>query len=501
MEPVSGLVSFFVALAIQIGWPAFGLRSLHIISLSSVSVRRQNETCFPFQAQSDTIEAVRRTNEPTGRRRRLAFFSASFARNVRLSKVFARSTDESDEAETSSGRKFLSKTPETFAYDADGNMVSDGRFEYVWDAENRLVAVLDRTATSGTSPTGDVRFVVSNRYDHASRRIAKTVFRPDDDGTLLLESSSAFLYDGWNPVRETRATSAATNTLSYLWGLDLDGTLQGCGGVGGLLAVSKPDGLHVAIYDANGNVSEYVSSSGTVSAHCEYSPFGAPIVSAGSAFSHQFSTKPHCDPTGLSEYQLRKYSAALGRWTSRDPIEEEGGLNLMAILKNDLLGSADFIGESRIEAYVECMADCIEANDLLDRNFQKVLLNLNGMKLPKSFVAHVAESIGNEKLARAIRGTLLKPGTQKFASLPATLAAELRVGGNMCKFLHGLGIKMGPVWIAYGVDMAQIEAACAGHCCSNRHYRNDIGIRLFLDVEDLESLIGSMMDQIIGLFE
>ena len=28
--------------------------------------------------------------------------------------------------------------PEPFAYDADGNTLSDGRWNYTWDAENRL---------------------------------------------------------------------------------------------------------------------------------------------------------------------------------------------------------------------------------------------------------------------------------------------------------------------------------------------------------------------------
>ena len=63
------------------------------------------------------------------------------------------------------GKSYVPRSPERFAYDADGNLVSDARFEYAWDAENRLVAAIDRTA-----PTGGVRFVVSNAYDHASGR-------------------------------------------------------------------------------------------------------------------------------------------------------------------------------------------------------------------------------------------------------------------------------------------------------------------------------------------
>jgi RHS repeat-associated protein len=116
-----------------------------------------------------------------------------------------------------------------------------------------------------------------------------------------------------------------------VWGLDLDGTLQGAGGVGGLLAVVKDDGVFLPTCDANGNVTEYVATNGAVAAHYDYSPFGEIVVSTGplaDTFTHWFSTKPWCAVTGLSEYQYRKYRPDIGRWMSRDPIEELGGDNL-----------------------------------------------------------------------------------------------------------------------------------------------------------------------------
>ncbi|MBK8474727.1 MAG: RHS repeat protein [Opitutaceae bacterium] len=33
---------------------------------------------------------------------------------------------------------FVAKSPELFTYDLDGNLTSDGRWTYGWDAENRL---------------------------------------------------------------------------------------------------------------------------------------------------------------------------------------------------------------------------------------------------------------------------------------------------------------------------------------------------------------------------
>ena len=46
-------------------------------------------------------------------------------------------------------------------YDADGNLVDDGRYQYVWDAANRLVGIMD--SSTGT--------VTSFDYDGLGRRL------------------------------------------------------------------------------------------------------------------------------------------------------------------------------------------------------------------------------------------------------------------------------------------------------------------------------------------
>jgi YD repeat-containing protein len=39
-------------------------------------------------------------------------------------------------------------TPEEFVYDLDGNLISDGRWDYVWDGENRLISMTIRSQVS-----------------------------------------------------------------------------------------------------------------------------------------------------------------------------------------------------------------------------------------------------------------------------------------------------------------------------------------------------------------
>jgi RHS repeat-associated protein len=61
-------------------------------------------------------------------------------------------------------------------------------------------------------------------------------------------------------------------------------------------------------------------------------------------FSYRFSTKPLDFTTGLYYYGYRYYDPLTGRWPSRDPIEEEGGVSLYGFVCNDGVGRLDYLG-------------------------------------------------------------------------------------------------------------------------------------------------------------
>lgn len=46
--------------------------------------------------------------------------------------------------------------------------------------------------------------------------------------------SRSFLYDGWNMIGENIRNSQSISIKRYVWGLDLFGSLQGAGVVGGM---------------------------------------------------------------------------------------------------------------------------------------------------------------------------------------------------------------------------------------------------------------------------
>jgi RHS repeat-associated protein len=239
-------------------------------------------------------------------------------------------------ASIETGHVFVPKTPETFTYDADGNLLSDGRWNYTWDAENRLVKVESRSDT----PQGSWRRV-GWQYDALGRRI-RQITSDGSSANWVVTEDLKLVSDPVLFGRHVAELRASDNTLvrSYVWGLDLSGaqagpaTLQAAGGVGGLLwvtvgpAVPSGPGAHFCAYDGNGNiVALSAASDGSATARYEYGPFGEPIRVTGPAAAvnpFRFSTKRTCNNTDLVLYEYRAYSASLGRWLIRDPIMESG---------------------------------------------------------------------------------------------------------------------------------------------------------------------------------
>ena len=78
-----------------------------------------------------------------------------------------------------------------------------------------------------------------------------------------------------------------------------------------------------------------------------YDDFGKTIAQTGpmaEVFRIRFSSKYYDSETGLYYYGYRFYSPALMRWLNRDPIEEEGGLNLYGFCSDNPICNIDSYG-------------------------------------------------------------------------------------------------------------------------------------------------------------
>ena len=228
-----------------------------------------------------------------------------------------------------------------YRHDQDGNLLEDAKWHYEWNGENRLISMEAKDASKR----------IEFRYDPQGRRIGKNVLEPWKRKTDWKEVGRIyFIYDGWNIIAEFDGQENLVR--SHFWGLDVSGSHQGAGGVGGLIATKhyQTGNSAYALYDGNGNVVQYVDAdSGGKLINLVYGPFGDVIgVDEGDkTLSHLpfgFSTKYVDTETGNSNYGFRCYNPETGRWLSRDPMSEHGGMNLYGYVGNNPISYLDIHG-------------------------------------------------------------------------------------------------------------------------------------------------------------
>ncbi|MFH1748136.1 MAG: RHS repeat-associated core domain-containing protein [Planctomycetota bacterium] len=209
--------------------------------------------------------------------------------------------------------------------------------------------------------------------DYLGRRVKKAVLVWDDeawDDTHADAFERRFVWAGWLMLLELDESNDAVRSCT--WGLDLSRSLEGAGGIGGLLAVHDADGAedYVYTYDANGNVgqlvawaydygsaSEYGWHADRLVAHYEYDPYGN-IVNDTSGYGYaednpfRFSTKYWDDETGLGYWGYRYYDPRTGRWISRDPIGELGSVVLRYVAARGFIARDPLDDQSNLYRYV-----------------------------------------------------------------------------------------------------------------------------------------------------
>ncbi|MBA4386956.1 MAG: hypothetical protein C0404_03180 [Verrucomicrobia bacterium] len=217
--------------------------------------------------------------------------------------------------------------PQVFLWDKNGNLTNDGVRAYFWDDENRLTAI-EGTASDGQRKRSEYL------YDANSRRIQKKDMSVRNGSAYSSTNTTQFIWDGWNLIAEI---SGATTNWNC-WGLDLRQSLQGAGGIGGLLARVEGANVYAFTFDGNGNVVDVLNNQGALVAHYAFDPFGRTISQTGSYAASNpfvFSTKYLESAWGLYYYGYRYYSPNLRIWISKDPIVEFGALTRVKHAAND----------------------------------------------------------------------------------------------------------------------------------------------------------------------
>jgi RHS repeat-associated protein len=142
-----------------------------------------------------------------------------------------------------------------------------------------------------------------------------------------------YVYDGNLVIQERNGNNLPQ--VTYTRGNDLTGTLQGAGGIGGLLArtdnalfVAYGSSGHAYYHcDGNGNVTCLINSNQTIVARYLYDPYGNVLSQSGplvDANLYRFSSKEFHTASRLIYYLYRFYDPNLQRWPNRDPLGELG---------------------------------------------------------------------------------------------------------------------------------------------------------------------------------
>jgi RHS repeat-associated protein len=153
-----------------------------------------------------------------------------------------------------------------------------------------------------------------------------------------------YVYDGWAIIAVLHGTNG-TLAESFTRGVGL------AGDVGTLVAVRYYTGsatgqTHYLHANHRGDVIE--SRYGTQSkASYDYRPFGQSwSASATQPVRFRFSSKEYESELLMYNFGARFYMAEWERWPNRDPIEEEGGINLYCFCFNNPVNIVDPLGLS-----------------------------------------------------------------------------------------------------------------------------------------------------------
>jgi RHS repeat-associated protein len=236
----------------------------------------------------------------------------------------------------------------TYTYDNNGNMSTESGYRnFSYDDENQLTSV----------------YMSGGYWKHEFQYDGRGRLRKVTDYTwsspnYVYAGETRYIYAGMRVLQERN--SGNTPTVSYVRGIDLSGSLEGAGGIGGLLARSSGYSSgswtthHFYHSDGNGNVVNLTDANAGVVATYRYDPFGKSTYSGGtlaSANVYRFSSKQWIPDVNVYYYGYRFYDPNLQRWPNRDPIQEKGGINLYSFVKNSPLAKVDPKGHCIFRMY------------------------------------------------------------------------------------------------------------------------------------------------------
>ncbi|MEA4862660.1 MAG: RHS repeat domain-containing protein [Victivallaceae bacterium] len=213
--------------------------------------------------------------------------------------------------------------PSNLTYDAVGNMTGDGIHTFVYDGQNRMAKAL--------GGANSYEFF----YDYAGRCYQRNRMIVDAGGEIFGSTPDEYyIYDNDKKIAVLRDGSLAEK---YVWQPASSGDAD--------VVLFDTNGIYAT--DANKNVTgQWVPDEWNnfvpMLMACNYTPFGEPTTSVR---RFAFSSEEWLGDYGLLRYLYRDYSPSLKRFLTRDPIGEDGGVNLYNFVGNNPVTKWDNWGQ------------------------------------------------------------------------------------------------------------------------------------------------------------
>ena len=175
---------------------------------------------------------------------------------------------------------------------------------------------------------------ITMTFDSQDRRVEKKVTVA---GTTMLHHR--YIYRGYLQIAALDLTRAAHPAL---WLVTWDPSQSTATRP---LALQKDGTWFTYGYDITKNVCELFGPNGYIRTAYSYTPFGSVSASEnGVVQPFQWSSEFYDSELDLVYYNYRHYSPSLGRFLSRDPIEEQGGWNLYGFVANSTIYAFERMG-------------------------------------------------------------------------------------------------------------------------------------------------------------
>jgi RHS repeat-associated protein len=211
----------------------------------------------------------------------------------------------------------VSGTPVAYTYDANGNLLTDGKHSFVYDVENRLVSATGaHTAELVYDPLG--RLVQVSSGGANPRRL---------------------IYDGDALIGEYDAAGAMTHRYVHGDDAGADDPIIWYDNI-------APAPRQLLLHDHQGSIVAVTDPQGNAVAANSYDPWGIPGPTNKGRFG--YTGQAWLPELGLWYYKARVYSPTLGRFLQVDPIGYEGGINLYGYGDNDPVNNIDSDGKNAV---------------------------------------------------------------------------------------------------------------------------------------------------------